>query len=490
MKINLLFLSLLLISGQCFAKDLCSGMLDTPKGKLVFSKAYKNQNIHALDEKHLQFGFESEYVKTEADALLKAYMPDPSVYGLNKHDWLAMNHTERLNFLTDKSNDIFPYRKPGKLVKITDDVDLYEALPNSLIYDSGNFEIVLPPLDRVEELASKIKTINNKLGTGSMQVTISSPRESFFQFNANPSYPLRQIDDLSSEFIENSFNSNMGYYNFFNDFDTLQKMRSGFKRYLDNPNELTAKSFAHPWLGPSNKQRNDKLEKLLKKHASGQMSSVDELDDISSIIDSHKFIGGTVYRPDVAWSKSRMASEVRDCHKNPACIEDRLRREVLFHMVGKEKLKDAAKLKPFDRAKVFNSMNNDVKLMLERTFPKYGNYSADTTSVYMNFVWPLREWDQHINLLNKPELSQRVASAQKKYLNFLEENAKKLKNNQITPEELKPLIQGELNRFSVESGLIDAFDDFYQKIIGTDIDLVDFIKLTKLMQIWFQVKYA
>jgi len=267
-------------------------------------------------------------------------------------------------------------------------------------------------------------------------------------------------------------------------------MKNGFARFEKDPTQLTAKSFAHPWLGPTNKQRNDKLQELLKKHAAGDMSDSDELSRISTNINSHKFVSGTVYRPDVAWGKKRMANEVRDCHKNPTCLEDRLKREVLFHMTGKEKLVGAAQLKAFDRNPLFNGLPSDVQKMLKETFPKYGNYSIDATEVYRNFAFPFRDWSEHVKFLGKPELSSKIKLAQDKYMRVLEDNAFKYKKGQITKKELEALIQGELNRFGVESGLSDAFESFYSNMVKDDKALVDFIKLTTLLKTMSEGRYA
>jgi len=198
-------------SFSVFADPLCSTHLAQPKEQLVFSKLYKNQTVEAIKEKHVQFGFESEYVEKEAGPLLKAYMPDPDHFPVTKKQWLEMSDEQRLDFILDNEDAMFPYREPGKLKKIADDPELFNALPESIVYDSGNFEVILPPSDRVEDIPSKIKTINSKFGVGSMQVTISSPRESFFQFDGMGSYPLRGVQELNEEFVEKSFKANLGY---------------------------------------------------------------------------------------------------------------------------------------------------------------------------------------------------------------------------------------------------------------------------------------
>jgi hypothetical protein len=476
--IHLLLMLVISVSARSFAREDCGDHLIQPKYRLVFSKIYPD-NLEAAHSKHLQFGFESEYVTKEAGPLLKSYMPDPLFFAIRESDWRALSDEERLDFVLNNATSLFPnYRKPGRLKKIASDPELYASLPDSIVYDSGNFEIVLPPYDRVEDFAHKIKTINTQLGTGSMQITVSSPRESFFQFKGRASFPATAIEDLHPDFMENSYRANLGYYSFFNDFDLLEKMQNGFARYQQDPSQLTGKSFAHPWLGPMNKDRYKKLDDLLRKHAAGEDADASKLQQMAIQIDSHKFISGTVYRPDVAWKYNRLASEVRDCHKNPACLEDRLKREVLFHMVGKEKLIKASFLKPFDRNAAFNSLPRNVQKMLQDAFPKYGHYHIDSTEVYRNFAWPLRDWGSHIDLLGDSQLAKKVDLAQKRYLEVLEVSAREYAQGTKTIKELQPLLQGEINRFGVESGLVESFKAYYEDLIKDHKTLVEFIKLT------------
>jgi hypothetical protein len=93
------------------ADPFCNSQLAKPKEQLVFSKLYKNQTVDAIKEKHVQFGFESEYVENEAGPLLKAYMPDPDHFPVTQKQWLEMTDEQRLDFILDNEDAMFPYRK-------------------------------------------------------------------------------------------------------------------------------------------------------------------------------------------------------------------------------------------------------------------------------------------------------------------------------------------------------------------------------------------
>jgi len=68
---NILTLILLSLSTLAWAENVCDAHLAVPKHQLIFSKLYKNNPLQANQEKHLQFGFESEYVEKEAGPLLE-----------------------------------------------------------------------------------------------------------------------------------------------------------------------------------------------------------------------------------------------------------------------------------------------------------------------------------------------------------------------------------------------------------------------------------
>jgi hypothetical protein len=472
------FIFLLLFIPYSFADEVCNELIDEPINKLIFPKGY-GSDTRAGAEKHIQFGFESEYTGADSELLLKAFMPKEEVTGLNKQQWLELSHSERLDIMKNKKDDIFTsYRGEGELVKITDDEALAKALPDSFIYDSGNFEIILPPSDRVKEIADKIKIINQKLGIGSMQVTSSAPREAFFAFNETLG-ATGTSHELSDDVLKKMVDANLGYFNIANDLDTMKKMASGYKRFVENPESLTGKSFAHPWLGPMNTNRHNKLKQLLEKMAKGEEITEDMVGNIATQIDSHKFIGGSVFRPDVARKQNRMAIEIRNCHKNPACLEEQLKREIYFMQEGKHVFEAAATtLKQFDRKQAWNKLSSKNRSFLEKLFPKYGSYSSNHTAVYMNFSYPFRDWSGHVDLYNNPALKSSIKQAQAQYIETVTKLRKDLYWNKIDELGAKAQVQGALNKFIIDSGLFEATEKYYKKSLGDNFSDLDFIKLT------------
>ena len=127
----------------------------TAKNPIRYPKGFEEKQ-----GSHIQYGFESEYLHDETEALFKNYMPEASIYNGSKEEWLKLTAEERLAFVDSNIKQIFDtYRGKGRLIKITDDPELSAALPDSFVSDAGHFEIVLDPLDSAEAMIQKIKVI-------------------------------------------------------------------------------------------------------------------------------------------------------------------------------------------------------------------------------------------------------------------------------------------------------------------------------------------
>ena len=434
----------------------------------------------------IQYGFESEYLHEEVEALFKNYMPAEPFYIGTKETWLKMSADERLRKIDlilqqsskekDPTKQFFAYRSKGKLIKITDDKELNDALPDSFVYDAGHFEIVLDPSNTAEDIIKKISVINKHIGVGSMQLTISNPLDKEM-LKSNKA----AREELKSELL--------GYYNFMNDFDTLSKLDVGYQRYLKDPKVQAVKSFNHPWLGPMNKLKHEKLEELIDGMVEGNSYSEEELKQMSYLVVSHKFIGGLSFRPDVAYKKSRLASEVRDCHQNVKCIEDRLIRETYFLMKGKESFKTFSSLEQFDSVKNYKDMKpDDLQYMLRDLFPSYGQFTQTELQLYRNFAYPFRDWSRHIDALGKPQLHSQVADAQADYVEKLkkvmfEYNAKMISGDEaqktLAKSEAQTKIMGALAEFAKKSGLVDAMKEKYNELLNPEeIKNFDILKFT------------
>lgn len=466
-----------LLHNQATAKKITEAMAKNP---LRYPKGFEDKQGYQI-----QYGFESEYLHDETEVLLKNYMPAPPFYNDSKEAWLAMTPAARLKKMDDlisasedaePEHQLFAYRAKGKLIKITDDKELREALPDSFVYDAGHFEIVLDPSNTAEEIISKIKIINKNLGVGSMQLTVSNPLDKAFLKNNKAAR-----EELKSELL--------GYYNFMNDFDTLSKLETGYERFLKDPKVQAVKSFNHPWLGPMNKLKHDKLEDLIDGIVDGKSYSEEQLKQMSYLVVSHKFIGGLSFRPDVAYKKSRLASEVRDCHQNVKCIEDRIIRETYFLMKGKESFKTFSTLAQFDTERNFNKIKpNDVQNMLSALFPPYGQFEQTELELYRNFSYPFRDWSKHVETLGRPGLATQIADAQTAYIEALkkimfEYNAKMISNDLATRKlaktEAQTKVMGALAEFSKKSGLTDAMKAKYNELLNPEeIKNFDILKFT------------
>jgi hypothetical protein len=418
--------------------------------KLRYPNGYEGQK-----GTQIQYGFESEYTLEESEILLKQFMPDEDIYSGTEKDWLKLTHKERVEFLEENEAAIFPYRAPGKLKKITKNKALSDSLPESFVYDSGRFEIVLSPSDSLEDIASKIKTINKNVGIGSMQVTISAP------FKDGKKLELSERRKIKEEML--------GFYNFINDYDTISKLSSGYKKYLTNPELQATKSFNHPWLGPMNKLKHKRLEKLVDRIIDGDTLNEQELKEVSFLVVSHKFIGGLAFRPDVAYSKHRLASEARDCHQNPKCISDRLKRQTYFLMKGFSNFRPYSDLRPFDSEFAFDfSIPRDVREVLKEIFPPYSNFKNKELELFRNFSYPFRDWSVHIRLLGNPKLSEQIKLAQKSYLEQLKKISESYSNREINVEQAHLQIEGALAKFSDESGLSKSMSKKYQEFYNEE----------------------
>jgi hypothetical protein len=405
---------------------------------------------------HLQFGFESEYTLRDAEKLLEVYGPDRG-FGISTGQWHNMRSEERVRWVQNNLERLFPEeRKAGKLVKIDNDPAL-EFLPKNLIKDStGNLEIILKPFQTLEDWLSNITLLNERLGVGSMQGTISVPSSAFF-------------GKIPGHSVAQSIQEDLGFFNFMNDFDTLQKLESGAKRYLTDPTKDVAKSFSHPFLGPMSRLKQGRLKEFLEANADDRRLDPSSLESVSMSDASFKYIGGTAYRPDIA-APYRVIFEVRDAHTNMDSLLERMLRTTFFTQFGRQQFRAAANIEAFDSVNDFSKLSRSVQEMLKQLFPMktipgihYNNEEQLALQVYRNFAYPLRDWENHLRFLGERGLSQRIALAKESYTFKLETIARALAAGQISANEASLSIQGALVQFSAESRMTQAFRRWQSK---------------------------
>ncbi|MFZ4714559.1 MAG: hypothetical protein ACOYL6_12630 [Bacteriovoracaceae bacterium] len=430
-------------------------------GEFRYPKMLKLQDGKAVPT-HIQYGFESEYTLDRIDAIMMHYAPDESL-GLSRQAWNAMAKKERGDWFRANWKRVFPdFREEGKLVRTSRSPE-FDFLPERVIMDdTGNLEIVLSPMDTLEDWFAKINFINEKFGAGSMQGAVSSTFDAIFHTGPKVSKEVMQ-------------KGNFGFFNFTNDLDTLEKMIAGLERYRENPSKLVMRSFDHPWLGPMTKLKRDRLEMMLTANSEGKMLDEKYMKKIGKYANSYKFIGGTAYRPDIIYKKRRIVLEARDCHSDPKCLGDRLLRNSFFLQEGTEKMVGASTFTAFDSVNDFSKLSQKNQNMLRKLFPaKVEAHNADqyvddallAVETFRNFSWPLRNWATHVEFFGKPGLDESIRLAQNNYVGRLNEVEARYKAGLITMDKAQAEVQGAVVMFAEESKLYETFQNKLVEMYG------------------------
>jgi hypothetical protein len=429
-------------------------------GQGVVRPSFGLNSTTIAEKKHLQFGFESEYGLKEIDQIVEVYGPDESL-GMSKEQWLAMTVSDRSQWVRDNLVALFPVsRQEGNFVRLVQEPEM-DFLPERLIFDdTGNIEFIFKPFDTFEDWYQSVSKLNRRFGTGSMQGTISTPPDSFFG----------RVDGLDSTKV---VDEKMGMFNYYLDYDIIQKLSAGAARYNNDNTQMVARNFEHPFLGPTTNKKQEILESTLRGNAAGEKYEADRMARIAGWENSFKYVGGTVYRPDIL-GQERVILEVRDAHKNFNLLTDRLLRALYFNQHGTQGLDQFKSLKSFDPDASFEKFEAPIKEELERLFPNKANpnyeYSAEIKSaldVFKNFAYPLRDWSTQIDAFGVPSLAQNIQQAQDAYKAKLSDLVVRLRQGQIDDEEAKRQIHGALANFVEESGVYQAFSDFEKNSILT-----------------------
>ncbi len=141
-----------------------------------------------------------------------------------------------MNWIKEKLKTI-PFGSKSAVLVLMEKSPELSFLPSQLIRDdTGNVEIILDPVSSFTTWKQQVQWINKNFGTGSMQAMVSQPRESFF--NSTEGYK----DIVLKE--------DLGYFNFINEMDVLDRMGSGAVRFRADSSKDVMRPFLHPYLGP------------------------------------------------------------------------------------------------------------------------------------------------------------------------------------------------------------------------------------------------
>lgn len=434
----------LLIGTSAFATPKCNELL----AKKALIRAYPSQ----ASDLNIKFGFESEFTPDKYSLkLLKFYAPDDE-FNITAQEWRSWKDTEtetpRLNWVKERIKQLFADKKsPGKLHKISKG-PRYAFLPERLIVDyTGNFEIVVDPVDSFEEWKANLKTVQENIGPGSMQSTIGIPKSALFADDADRS--KREL---------------VGMLQLLADLDSLEKLEQGYYKSLKSPDSAAAKAFAHPYLGPMSAKKRQLLEATVELNIQGKGFDEDSRERVALMDDSFKYVGSSAYRPDLG-GKDYIVFEVRDAHSNFALLTERIERLISIFTQSRAKFADAYALKAFDTEKSFYSLPKKLRLCLKTLFPprfidESIELSADevlANQVYRNFAFPLRDWSEHARLGKLRNSA--ILKARTQYIESLAQNCEAMADGRLPGQQASVGIQAALARFAVVSGLRNALQE-------------------------------
>ena len=398
-------------------------------------------NAKSAESEHVMFGFESEYTISSSSLLLKAYMPRAE-FGISKDAWLNKSDAERMAWAKNYIETRPEFSRDSGLTKIIEGEGL-EFLPQEPIRDdTGNIELVLPPVNELAVLDYQVRTINSLFGAGSMQAMISAPKKSFFY--------TEHADKIAGK---------KGFFTLVSEVDALQKLSIGAERYVLDPSKDVARSFAHPFLGPVSKHRQEFLTRYLVGNAEGKLFDKVSLKKIPYSEDSFKYTGTSAYRPDIGGS-SRVSVEVRDAHTNQELLLEKVQRVVAAYTRGTDRFAKFSNIESFDSRKEFNKLTEPVQWTLTQLFPAKAERDQFHTAnevfaqeVYRNFAYPLRNWQPILKAIGKERYLVEVSRAQATYLQKLQNITDLYVEGRIDKAEASRQVQGALALFLVKSGL-------------------------------------
>jgi hypothetical protein len=306
-----------------------------------------------------------------------------------------------------------------------------DYLPATLFRDdTGNLELVLAPVKALKDFWDEVSFVNSHLSVGSLQAMVSLPREEFF---ADPEGAL-------------------GWLNFFNELDVLERLVRGHRSEAGEP----ARPFLHPYLGPMTELRHQSLRKYLRENREGRLLAGEDLARVAKREQSFKFVGSTAYRPDVA-GPDKVCLEVRDAHRSPDLLKERVARILYYWRVPRAPFAKFARVPAFDSGAAFAALPEAVRDFLRRecavAIPERVRAHVKplfSFEVFRNFAYPLRHWGPYLELL--PGLSQAaISGAQEAYL------AELTRSLTLSGPAARAAAQRALARFPEASGLFAAF---------------------------------
>ena len=440
-----------------------------PRCAAIFVPRLPDARIYAkgVDSKnpdtHFQFAYESEYLLNvqESARLLRDYKPQD----ISLAEWQGYTDEQRVGWLKIR----FPHKPelPSEtgLKKINHDLPF---MPDELIVDStGNVEIVLMPFDTFAQWSDAIDKIVTRYGRGSQQAMVSKHSSSYSQAN------LQQ---------------HLGWLIFSNQFDMFQKLKAGWERYQKDPTKLSVQSFDHPFVGPMTRLKRETMQTYLSSTANGEVLSQDQKNYVRRNDASFKFTGGPSYRPDIA-GPVRWSWELRSSHKDVEDLKSKMLRDVAAHVRGLEIYERFAQMQPFDSIESFERLSDASQALLKSLFPSkadpriaYDPKEHLALETFRNFALPVSGFAGFPEALGRTPaeveaLRSSIRVAAVEYTNALSRIAANYAAGQLTPELARAEIMGQIGKFAIDSGLVDAFEAMSRKVGDQGLTFPEILEL-------------
>jgi hypothetical protein len=378
-----------------------------------------------------QFGFESELLSLEE--ALKCYQPTFPI----SFNWQEISAAKKSELLEAHLKTL----RFGEKAKVLEN----PLLPDLHKDDTGNLEWILGPTENFFDLLNEVSKINEKVGNGSYQAMVSFPFDIFFSSN-------------------DSVNRTLGWLNFFQELDILERAYLGKKRW-QSTKQAPLKTFLHPYLGPMIALRHKYLRKYLRENSQSRFFDSENMAMARSRDHSFKYVGSTAYRPDIA-GPHRISLEVRDAHRDLELLKNRVSRILFYWSKNMDLFSAFSTMEPFDSELAFSLFDLETQDWLKSVaskkipeqvlnFPK----PKFTHEVFRNFAYPLRNWHEWIGALGGD--FQRVKNSQGNYILQIRD----LKKQCLSKSESLINLQVLLCDFVIDSGIFAMFRDREEKIV-------------------------
>ncbi len=376
----------------------------------------------------LQAGFGLECELLSPDLVLQNCTPTFPVPA----NWAQLPLGERQQILTAEMAGV-PFGQKPVLFRSPQGVELH-------LDDTGNLEWKIGPLADLEALFQE-QNVLASLGQGSYQAMVSFPHEVFFN---GP----------------NALAENLGWLNFFQDYDILERAIEGLKRWQVS-GQPPLKNFSHPYLGPMVEVRHRYLRKYLRENSEKNFFDEENLQLARVREQSFKYVGAVTYRPDIA-GPDRICLEVRDAHRDLEKLRQRVLRILYFRNGLMTEFSRFADIPAFDSEKCFALFSAETQMWLRSVFARDIPARAEqypkakfVHEIFRNFSYPLRDWRQVLATLNCTGEIQRVLEAQEDFI----ERVSQIQKKNLSNSENRIFVQLYVCEFIERSGIFS----FYQR---------------------------